>query len=96
MMIYENKNGYSVYVENDGNDVWVSVRHGGNKLYDCIVGNIDDCGSNNLYLETAYHNFFPANYVKEHIKANDTRERTVSLANEAFYIDHALEMAMSI
>ena len=96
MMIYNNKHGYNVNIENDGDDVWVIVRHDGINLYDCLVGNIDDGAPNNLYVETAYHNFYPANYVNEHMKSNDGRDRIACLANEASYIDYALEMAMRV
>ena len=96
MIEFVSKDGYSVYVENDGDDMWVSVRHGGDHLYDCIVGTVDDGARKKEYIETAYSLFYPANYVSERLNANDDRQRVFAVAKEACAIDHALEKAMYI
>ena len=95
MIMYVSKNGYSVYVENSGDDVWVSVRHNGKRLYDCVVGCVGDNARNKDYINTAYQLFYPANYVSERLRSNDTRQRVYAVMQEACGIDHALEMAMS-
>ena len=42
MTMFVSKEGYAVYVESDGDDMWVSVRRGGKHLYDCIAGGAND------------------------------------------------------
>ena len=96
MVMYVSKNGYSVYVENDGDDVWVSVRRGGEHLYDCIAGRVNDGARKKEYINAAYSCFYLANYISERMKSSDSRHRIHALSHEACGIDHALEMAMSI
>lgn len=96
MIEFVSKDGYSVYVENEGDDMWVSVRHGEEHLYDCIVGTVDDGAHKKERIQTAYMQYYPANYVSENMNANDDRQRVYELMEEACAIDHALEMAMYI
>lgn len=46
-------------------------------------------------VDTAYRCFFPAQYMTDHLEANDDRFRVVALARDAYEIDRALEMALS-
>lgn len=94
MIEFVSRDGYSVYVENDGDDMWVSVRHNGAHVYDCCVGSVDDGARKKEYIETAYSQFYPANYVQETLASDADRQRVLSVAKEAFRIDYALEMAM--
>lgn len=96
MIMYVSKKGYSVCVEADGDDMWVSVRHNEDRLYDCVVGCVDDNARKKDYINTAYQLFSPANYVSERLRSEDTRQRVYAVMQEACAIDYALEMAMSI
>ena len=44
MLIYMNDKNYGVYLEEDGDDLWITVTNGYCKSYDCIVG----CASDGL------------------------------------------------
>ena len=96
MTMFVSKDGYAVYVESDGDDMWVSVRRGGEHLYDCIAGGANDSPRKKDYVRAAYQQFYPANYVSERMKSNDNRQCIHALAHEACGIDYALEMAMSV
>ena len=94
MFIYLSEDGYGVYVENDGDDMWVSVRHKGERLFECIAGDFEQYARARNYVANAYRNFYPANYVSERMKPNDGRARVFNLAKEAQRIDYVLERAM--
>ena len=95
MLIFRSDKGYCVSLENDGNDLWVSVTNGYCNSYDCIVGTKDDFCDVKMCLETAYSCFYPAQYIKEYLCADDDRFRVLCLTKDAFEIDRALEMAIS-
>lgn len=95
MLKFKSDNGYCVYLENDGDDLWVSVTNGYCKSYDCIVGTEENLCDVKMCLETAYSCFYPAQYIKENLCADDDRFRVLVLAKDAFEIDRALEMAIS-
>lgn len=96
MTMFVSKDGYAVYVESDGDDMWVSVRRHGKRLHECIVGCVGDYDRAKDYVREAYRQFYPANYVSEWMDAKDSRQRVIALAQEACGIDYALEMAMSV
>lgn len=96
MIMYMSGNGYSVYAEDDGDDMWVSVRHKGERLFECITGGANDSPRIRDYVRTAYSQFYPANYVIERLKATDDCQRMCTVMQEACGIDHALKMAMGI
>ena len=95
MLIFESDKGYCVYLENDGDDLWVSVTNGYCNSYDCIVGSEEDLSDVKKCLETAYSCFYPGQYVNENLNSDDDRYRVLYLARDAYEIDRALEMAMS-
>ena len=95
MEIFRSDKNYCVYLEEDGDDLWISVTNGYCKPYDCIVGSISDGVDVKACLDTAYSIFFPAQYIEEKLEANDDRLRVLCLARDAFEIDRALELALS-
>ena len=95
MLIFKSDKNYGVYLEEDGDDLWISVTNGYCNSYDCIVGCKADACDTKIYVETAYRFFFPAQYVSENLDANDDRFRILYLAKDAYEIDRALELAMS-
>ena len=58
MVMYVSEKGYSVHIEADGDDMWVSVRHGGERLYDCSVGCVNDNARKKDYINTAYQLYY--------------------------------------
>ena len=95
MLIFKTDKNYCVYLEEDGDDLWVCVTNGYCKSYDCIVGSVTDCNDTKLCVETAYSCFYPAQYINENLCADDDRYRILYLARDAYEIDRALELAMS-
>ena len=95
MLIFKTDKDYGVYLEEDGDDLWITVTNGYCKSYDCIVGSVTDACDTKICVETAYTCFFPAQYVNENIESNDDRFRVIQLARDAYEIDRALELAKS-
>lgn len=95
MLIFKTDKDYGVYLEEDGDDLWITVTNGYCKSYDCIVGSVADACDTKICVETAYTCFFPAQYVNENIESNDDRFRVIQLARDAYEIDRALELAKS-
>ena len=42
MMIFKTDKNYGVYLEEDGDDLWITVTNGYCKSYDCLVGSVAD------------------------------------------------------
>ena len=63
--------------------------------FDGIVGSVADACDTKLCVETAYDCFFPAQYVSDNLNADDDSLRVLYLANDAYEIDRALELAKS-
>jgi len=95
MLIYMNDKNYGVYLEEDGDDLWITVTNGYCKSYDCIVGCASDGLDVSARVESAYSCFYPGQYVNENLNSDDDRYRVLYLARDAYEIDRALEMAMS-
>ena len=94
MLIYKSNKNYSVYLEEDGDDLWVSVRNELGEREDFIVGSIDDEKlpvSNYVY--NAFSSFYPFTYVAEHSDILSERQDILYYAITAFEIDRALEEA---
>ena len=68
MLIFKTDKDYGVYLEEDGDDLWITVTNGYCKSYDCIVGSVADACDTKICVETAYTCFFPAQYVNENIE----------------------------
>ena len=92
MLIYTNENNYGVYLKEDGDDLWITVTNGYCKSYDCIVGCAADGLDTAAYIETAYTEFYPAQYISENMNADDDRFRIMCLARDAYEIDRALKL----
>lgn len=95
MLIFKTDKDYGVYLEEDGDDLWITVTNGYCKSFDCIVGSVEDACDTKVCAETAYTCFFPAQYVEENMESNDDRFRVIQLARDAYEIDRALELAKS-
>lgn len=94
MIIYNSDTDYKVYLEEDGDGLWISVSNGYCNSYDCIVGNSTEDVDIKACLNTAYAHFFPAQYIEEHLEPNANREMVLWLARDAYEIDCALEFAI--
>ena len=95
MLVYKSDMNYGVYLEDDGDDLWITVTDGYCASYDCIVGSTGNPIDVRVCVDTAYTCFFPAQYMTDHLEANDDRFRVAVLARDAYEIDRALEMALS-
>ena len=95
MLVYKSDMNYGVYLEDDGDDLWITVTNGYCVSYDCIVGSTDEPIDVAVCVDSAYRCFFPAQYMTDHLEATDDRFRVVALARDANEIDRALEMALS-
>ena len=95
MMIFKTDKNYGVYLEEDGDDLWITVTNGYCKSYDCLVGSVADELDTKMRLEAAYNCFFPAQYVSENLNSNDDGLRVLYLARDAYEIGRALELAIS-
>ena len=95
MLLFTTDKNYKVFLEEDGDDLWITVTNGYCKSYDCIVGGIEDAGDIKRCVDVAYGNFYPAQYVSELLESNDDRQRVLYLARDAYEIDRALELAIS-
>ena len=95
MLVFKSDMDYCVYLEEDGDDLWISVTNGYCEGFDCIVGNTEEPIDVKACVDNAYLFFCPAQYVTEHLEPNDDRRRVLSLARDAYEIDRALEYAMS-
>ena len=93
MLLYTSPKNYCVYLEEDGDDLWISVTNGYCQSYDCIVGSTNDGADISALIDTAYTCFFPAQYLSEILDAGDDRLRVAYAAKDAYEIDYALEMA---
>lgn len=95
MLVFKSDMNYFVYLEEDGDDLWISVTNGYCKEFHCIVGNAEEPIDVKSCVETAYHCFYPAQYIAEQLEPNDDRLRVLYLARNAYEIDRALEYAIS-
>ena len=95
MLIFKTDKDYGVYLEEDGDDLWITVTNGYCKSYDCIVGCVADACDTKMCVEAAYNCYFPAQYVSENLNSDDDGLRILYLARDAYEIDRALELAMS-
>ena len=95
MLIFKTDKNYGVYLENDGDDLWITVTNGYCKSYDCFVGSVTDYFDTKQCVETAYSCLYPAQYIKENLCPDDERYRILYLARDAYEIDRAMDMAMS-
>lgn len=93
MLIFKSDKGYGVYLEDDGDDLWITVTNGYCKSYDCFAGSVADAYDIRACLETAYTCFFPAQYVSENLNSNDDSLCVLYLAKDAYEIGRALELA---
>ena len=94
MLVYTSDKNYHVYLEKDGDDLWVSVRNELGEREDFIVGSVSDKDlTTSEYLYSARFSFYPANYVEEHLNNNFDRHAVLHIATTAFEIDRALEEA---
>ena len=93
MNYYTNPKNYSVYIEEDGDDIWVSVHNGYCCPFDCIVGTVGDGLTDKERIETAFYDYFPAQYVKDNLEDNDSWQRVSVVAKDAVEIEDALEQA---
>ena len=94
MLLYTSPKNYHVYLEEDGDDLWISVTNGYCQSYNCIVGCVNDGPDISTLINTAYDGFFPAQYLSEILDADDDRIRVAYAANDAYQIDYALEKAL--
>ena len=94
MLVYKSDKNYCVYLNEDGDDLWITVTNGYCNGYDCLVGSVSDPLDTRLCLETAYSCFYPAQYVMDNLEPNDERVRVLTLAKDAYEIDRALDMAL--
>lgn len=92
MLVYVSDKNYYVHLEEDGDDVWVSVLSEFCEK-DFIVGSVDDNLTTSECIYGAYSSFYPANYVTEHLKNDSDRSAVLFIARTAFEIDRALEEA---
>ena len=95
MLLFTTDKNYKVFLEEDGDDLWITVTNGYCKSYDCIVGSVADGNDVKLCVEAAYSCFYPAQYISENLCADDDRYRILYLARDAYEIDRALVLAMS-
>ena len=95
MLLFTTDKNYKVFLEEDGDELWITVTNGYCRSYDCIVGSVTDNYDSKLCVETAYSCFYPAQYVSENLCADDDRQRILCLVRDAYEIDRALELAMS-
>ena len=94
MLVYTSDKNYHVYLEENGDYLWVSVRNELGEREDFIVGSIDDEKlpiSNYVY--NAFSSFYPFTYVEEHSDILSERQDILYYAITAFEIDTALEEA---
>ena len=94
MLLYNSDKNYSVHLEEDGADRWITVSNGYCKSYDCCVGGVDDADIKTC-VDTAYTLFYPAQYVCDSLESDDDRFRVLFLARDAYEIDRALEQALT-
>ena len=95
MLIYKTDRNYGVYLEEDGDDLWITVHNGYCNSYDCIVGTVEDCANVKVCVETAYRSFYPAHYINDNLNGDADRQQILSLARDAYEIDRALELALA-
>ena len=96
MLIFKSDKNYGVYLEEDGDDLWITVSNGYCKSFDCLVGGTTDGLDMSTCVENAYSCFYPAQYVSDNIEPNDDRSRVLYLARDAYEIDRALDMATRV
>lgn len=95
MLLFTSDKNYKVFLEEDGDDLWITVTNGYCESYDCIVGSISDGLDVSARVKSAYSCFYPGQYVNENLNADDDRYRVLYLARDAYEIDRALELAIS-
>ena len=95
MLLFTSDKNYKVFLDEDRDDLWITVTNGYCKSYDCIVGSISDGLDVSVRVESAYSCFYPGQYVNENLNSDDDRYRVLYLARDAYEIDRALELAMS-
>ena len=96
MNYYTSPKNYKVYIEEDGDDIWVSVHNGYCNPFDCLVGTGNDGLTNQERIEAASVFFFPAQYVKDNLVDDDTSQRVSIVARDAIEIEDALVRASRI
>lgn len=77
MLIFKTDRDYGVYLEEDGDDLWITVTNGYCKSYDCIVGSVADACDTKICVEAAYTCFFPAQYPKPHGASGSPERRNL-------------------
>ena len=95
MLLFTSDKNYKVFLEEDGDDLWITVTNGYCESYDCIVGSVSEGYDPEVCIQTASVFFYPAQYISDNLNANDDRYRVLQLARDAYEIDRALELAMS-
>ena len=95
MLLYTSPKNYHVYLEEDGDDLWIRVTNGYCHPYDCIVGCVEDSNDISTLIDAAYTCFYPAQYLSEVLDAGADRFRVAYVAKDAYEIDYALEMALN-
>lgn len=95
MLLYNSDKNYGVHLEEDGDDLWITVTNGYCNRYDCIVGTVGENDDIRACVDAAYSQFFPAQYISDSLDANDDRARVLFVARDAYEIDRALEMALA-
>ena len=95
MLVYKSDKNYCVHLKEDGDDLWVTVTDGYCRAYDCIVGRSEDGVDIKTCIDTAYSEFYPAQYVAENLESTANSFRVLCVARDAYEIERALEMAMS-
>ena len=65
MEIFKNAKNYSVYLEEDGDDFWITVTNGHCRIFACYVGQIEPSNDVVCCLETAAATFYPKIYIDE-------------------------------
>lgn len=59
MLLFTSDENYKVFLDEDGDDLWITVTNGYCKSYDCIVGSISDGLDVSARVESAYSCFYP-------------------------------------
>jgi hypothetical protein len=57
MLIFKTDKDYGVYLEEDGDDLWITVTNGYCMSFDCIVGSVADACDTKMCVEAAYNCF---------------------------------------
>ena len=77
MLLFTSDKNYKVFLDEDGEDLWITVTNGYCKSYDCIVGSISDGLDVSARVESAYSWFYPGQYVNANLNSDDARYRVL-------------------